>query len=74
MKRKPVTDDFEEEIKLQRKNKELMRFLDERGRKKATISVEEVRRRLALPPRNVRRKSGLHQGEANISPVRGGRR
>jgi len=60
VKPKAVKDDFEEEIKLQRKNKELMRFLDERGREKATISVEEARRRLCLPPRKVQHKRTSH--------------
>ena len=57
MNRKRVKDDFEEEIKRQRQNKEFMRFLDERGREKATISAEEARRRLGLPPANRRRRA-----------------
>jgi hypothetical protein len=51
VKRKRVKDDFEEEIKLTRQNKEFMRFLDERGRERATISAAEARPRLGLPPR-----------------------
>jgi len=50
-------DDFDREIQLQRQNKEFMRFLDERGREKATISAEEARRRLGIPPANRRRRS-----------------
>jgi len=50
-------DDFDREIELQRQNKEFMRFLDERGREKATISAEEARRRLGLPTANRRRRS-----------------
>jgi len=50
-------DDFDREIELQRQNKEFMRFLDERGKEKATISAEEARRRLGLPPANRRRRS-----------------
>ena len=50
-------DDFDRELELQRQNKEFMRFLDERGREKATISAEEARRSLGLPPANRRRRS-----------------
>jgi len=50
-------DDFDREIQLQRQNKEFMRFLDERGREKATITAEEARRSLGLPPANRRRRS-----------------
>jgi hypothetical protein len=50
-------DDFDREIELQRQNKEFMRFLDERGKEKATISAEEARRRLGLPPASRRRRS-----------------
>jgi len=51
-------DDFDREIELQRQNEEFMRFLDERGREKATHSLDDVRRKLGLPsPRNRRRKS-----------------
>jgi len=52
-----AVDDFDREIQLQRQNKEFMRFLDERGREKATITAEEARRSLGLPPANRRRRS-----------------
>jgi len=43
-------DDFEEEIKATRKNKEFMKFLDERGKHKAGtgIPVREIREQLGL--------------------------
>ena len=41
-------DDFDREIELTRQNKEFMRFLDERGREKATLSLAEVRKKLGL--------------------------
>jgi len=51
------SDDFEEEIKLTRANKELMRFLDRRG-KQATqgklIPIAEVEKRLGLKKRSKR--------------------
>jgi hypothetical protein len=51
-------DDFDREIELQRQNEELMRFLDERGREKATLSLDDVRKKLGLTPqRNRRRRS-----------------
>lgn len=50
-------DDFDREIQLQRQNKEFMAFLDERGRERATISAEEARRRLGIPPASRRRRS-----------------
>jgi hypothetical protein len=56
VKRRRVKDDFEEEIKLTRQNREFMRFLDMRGREKATISAAEARRRLGLPPSRRQRK------------------
>lgn len=36
-------DDFDREIELTRQNEELMRLLDERGREKATVSLQEAR-------------------------------
>jgi hypothetical protein len=51
-------DDFDREIELTRQNKEFMRFLDVRGREKATLSLAEVRRKLGLvPPRNRNRRT-----------------
>jgi hypothetical protein len=41
-------DSFDREIELTRKNEEFMRLLDERGKEKATIPLEEVRRELGL--------------------------
>jgi hypothetical protein len=49
-------DDFDREIELQRQNKELMKFLDERGREKATISAADARKRLGIPPRAIQRR------------------
>ncbi len=40
---------FDREIELQRQNSDLMAFLDRRGRRPATKSASEVRRRLQLP-------------------------
>jgi hypothetical protein len=57
VKRRRVNDEFEEEIKLTRQNRAFMRFLDIRGREKATISAEEARKKLGLPPANRRRRS-----------------
>jgi hypothetical protein len=56
VKRKPVNDDFEEEIRLQRLNKDFMRLLDERGKESATISAEDARKQLGLPPRRRRQQ------------------
>jgi len=39
-------DDFCREIELTRENKELMAFLDRRGREKATVPLAEAKRRL----------------------------
>lgn len=41
-------DDFTREIELARQNKQLMKLLEARATKKATISVEEAKRRLGL--------------------------
>jgi len=49
-------DDFDREIELQRQNEELMRFLDERGREKATLSLADVRKKLGLTPQRTRRR------------------
>ena len=51
------TDDFDEEIKLTRANKALMKFLDMRGRvasakKERLIPIKEVERNLGLKRRN----------------------
>jgi hypothetical protein len=45
------SDDFEQEIEMTRKNKKLMKFLDERGAQKKAgkdIPLTQVRRRLGL--------------------------
>ena len=41
-------DDFDREIELTRKNKKLMKLLDERAKQTKTISLEEVKMQLAL--------------------------
>ncbi|CAG0931060.1 hypothetical protein TFLX_01979 [Thermoflexales bacterium] len=41
-------DDFDREIELTRKNKKLMKLLDERGRQAKTHSAADVRARLGL--------------------------
>jgi hypothetical protein len=41
-------DNFDREIELTCQNEELMRLLDERGREKATVSIQEARARLGL--------------------------
>jgi len=42
-------DDFDREIQLAREDKDLMRFLDERGRQPATLSLDEVKDTLGIP-------------------------
>src|SRR5687767_1863979 len=49
-------DDFEAEIKAQRRNKRLMALLEEKARSSEWITLEEVERRLDLPPRKGRRR------------------
>jgi hypothetical protein len=46
-------DDFDEEIKATRKNKELMKFLDERGRHQAGtgIPIKKIKKELGLESR-----------------------
>ena len=49
------SDDFEEEVKMTRANKKLMRFLDKRGqqsKKGKFIPISEVEKRLGLKKRN----------------------
>ena len=41
-------DDFNREIELTRKNKKLMKLLDERGRQTKTYTAAEVRAKLGL--------------------------
>ena len=41
-------DDFNREIELTRKNKNLMKLLDERGKQTKTYTAAEVRAKLAL--------------------------
>jgi len=51
------SDDFDEEIKMTRANKKLMRFLDKRGeqaKKGKLIPMEEVEKKLGLKKRNRR--------------------
>jgi hypothetical protein len=51
------SDDFDEEIKMTRANKKLMKFLDQRGeqaKKGKLIPIAEVEKRLGLKKRNKR--------------------
>ncbi len=41
-------DDFDREIELARQNKALMKYLDERGKEKATIPLEDLEEELGL--------------------------
>jgi hypothetical protein len=41
-------EDFEDEVRRTRENKQLMELLDERRREAATIPLEQVRRELGL--------------------------
>ena len=41
-------DDFDREIELTRRNKELMKFLDKRGKQTKTLKAAEVRQQLGL--------------------------
>jgi hypothetical protein len=41
-------DDFNREIELTRENKRLMKLLDSRAQNKATVSLEEAKKRLRL--------------------------
>ena len=41
-------DDFNREIELTRKNKKLMKLLDERGKQSKTLKASEVRAQLGL--------------------------
>jgi len=41
-------DDFGREIELARQNKDLMKYLDERAKEKATIPLEEIEKELEL--------------------------
>ena len=41
-------DDFDREIELTRRNKELMKFLDDRGKQTKTLKASEVREQLGL--------------------------
>ena len=41
-------DDFDREIELTRQNKSLMKLLQSRARKKASISLDDARRELGL--------------------------
>ena len=41
-------DDFDREIELTRRNKELMKFLDERGKQTKTLKASEVREQLGV--------------------------
>jgi hypothetical protein len=41
-------DDFNREIELTRKNKQLMRLLDRRAKQKPTVSLPEARKRLGI--------------------------
>lgn len=41
-------DSFDREIELTRQNKDLMKLLDQRGRERATVSLQEARARLGV--------------------------
>lgn len=41
-------DDFDREIELTRENKQLMKLLDERAKEKATVSLQEAKKRLGI--------------------------
>ena len=41
-------DDFNREMELTRQNKQLSKLLESRARQKATVSLEETKRRLGL--------------------------
>jgi len=41
-------DDFDREIELTRRNKKLMKFLDDRGKQTKTLKASEVREQLGL--------------------------
>ena len=41
-------DEFDREIELVRQNKALMKYLDERGKEKATIPLEDLEKELGL--------------------------
>ena len=41
-------DDFDREIELTRENKQLMKLLDERSKEKATVSLQEAKKRLGI--------------------------
>jgi hypothetical protein len=43
-----AADDFDDEIKRTRANKELMAFLEERAKQPATIPLEDIKRELDL--------------------------
>lgn len=43
-----AVDDFDQEIAATRRNEKLMALLDARAKQKATIPLEEVKRRLGL--------------------------
>jgi hypothetical protein len=43
-----AVDDFDHEIAQTRRNRKLMALLDERGKQKTTISLDEVKRQLGL--------------------------
>ncbi len=46
-------DNFDREIELTRQNKELMAFLDERGKETKTFTLEQVRKKLGLNDNNL---------------------
>ena len=50
-------DDFNREIELTRRNEELMRLLDARGREKETIALSEARKRLGIGENDPRHKT-----------------
>src|SRR5438034_4193316 len=65
------SDDFDEEIKMTRANKNLMKFLDKRGeqaKKGDLIPMKEVEKRLGLKKRNRRTEEVLYRNAARNAP------
>ena len=57
-------NDFEREVELQKRNVDLMAFLDRRGRRAATTASSEVRKRLGLSTRRRSAKRSRRPGRS----------